>query len=251
MTVRISSPKPAGTAVAGHVLTPDTFSSNTLINAVGSMPNNGAVVITPNATVQTIPAGYHNGSGTVASAGTADPNNVAGNIRQGVTNYGVAGTFTGNATASAATILTGYTAGVNGGMVTGAAVEGVLIAGTQTIVENAGTYQTDATNGVGVYYRLGSRFTMKQRGVVRCSMSLESVTGNSTVAYAVVYKNGVQVGTVHSTTLSASFTVFTDDIAVSVGDYLEVWGQGVSGGSYAKINDWKLMADSSVFCTVS
>lgn len=58
------------TAVAGHVLTGDVFvtANGTVTN--GSMPNNGAVSTTLDATSNnqsyTVPAGYHNGSGTVS-----------------------------------------------------------------------------------------------------------------------------------------------------------------------------------------
>ncbi len=55
----------------------------------GTMPNNGAVTIAPGTAAQTIPAGYHNGSGTVAG----DGNLLAGNIRSGVDIFGVTGTL--------------------------------------------------------------------------------------------------------------------------------------------------------------
>jgi len=51
------------------------------------MPNNGAVTITPGAAEQTIAAGYHNGSGTVAG----DADLVASNIVSGVNIFGVTG----------------------------------------------------------------------------------------------------------------------------------------------------------------
>ena len=53
------------------------------------MPNNGAVTIAPTTTDQSIAAGYHNGSGTVQG----DPDLAAGNIKRGVTLFGVAGTL--------------------------------------------------------------------------------------------------------------------------------------------------------------
>lgn len=53
----------------------------------GNMTNRGAVTITPGTTNQAIPAGYHNGSGKVAG----DTNLTAGNIKSGVSIFGVAG----------------------------------------------------------------------------------------------------------------------------------------------------------------
>ena len=53
------------------------------------MPNNGAIAIAPTTTDQSIAAGYHNGSGTVQG----DPDLAAGNIKNGVNLFGVAGTL--------------------------------------------------------------------------------------------------------------------------------------------------------------
>jgi len=76
-----------GDAVAADVLTGKTFSNGTSSGIAGGMANNGAVTITPGTTAQTIAAGYHNGSGTVAG----DTNLVAANIVSGKTIFGVAG----------------------------------------------------------------------------------------------------------------------------------------------------------------
>ena len=53
------------------------------------MPNRGALTFTPGIAAQTIPAGYHNGSGTVVG----DTALTAGNIRDGAIIFGVAGSF--------------------------------------------------------------------------------------------------------------------------------------------------------------
>ena len=58
----------SGTATAANVLAGKTFSSAAGLGATGTMPNNGAVTITPGATSQSILAGYHSGSGTVGPA---------------------------------------------------------------------------------------------------------------------------------------------------------------------------------------
>ncbi|WML35337.1 phage tail protein [Clostridium sp. OS1-26] len=57
-----------GTATASQVLAPNTIGTETGI-VVGTMPNNGAVALTPSFTATVpIPAGYHNGSGYVNMA---------------------------------------------------------------------------------------------------------------------------------------------------------------------------------------
>lgn len=57
----------AVTAVAGDVLTGKTIVDSTGKVVAGAMPSNGAVnkTLTPTTVVYTVPAGYHNGKGTV------------------------------------------------------------------------------------------------------------------------------------------------------------------------------------------
>jgi hypothetical protein len=55
----------------------------------GTMPDNGAVTIVPTTTQQTIGMGYHDGSGTVEG----DADLTAGNIKGGVSVFGVDGTL--------------------------------------------------------------------------------------------------------------------------------------------------------------
>ena len=78
-----------GNATAADVLKDKTFSNDTSIGVRGTMTDNGAVTITPNACQQKIPAGYHNGEGKVKG----DSNLVASNIEKGVEIFGVTGTL--------------------------------------------------------------------------------------------------------------------------------------------------------------
>jgi hypothetical protein len=80
----------SGNAVAGDVLLNKTF-SNASGPATGSMPNIGAVTLTPGTTDQGIPAGYHSGAGKVFG----DAALTAGNIRQGASIFGVIGAYRG------------------------------------------------------------------------------------------------------------------------------------------------------------
>lgn len=92
---------------------------------VGSMTNNGAVsgTISTVAGQYSIPAGYHNGSGVVEIASAEQAKIVSGNIKNGVTILGISGSSTvidtADATATTSTILSGYTAYVNGSKLTG------------------------------------------------------------------------------------------------------------------------------------
>jgi len=59
------------------------------IELTGSMPNNGAVTLTPTTTQQTIAAGYHDGNGYVVG----DTDLISGNITSGVNLFGVDGAY--------------------------------------------------------------------------------------------------------------------------------------------------------------
>ena len=61
----------------------------------GSMPNNGAMNITPSTSEQSIPAGYTSGGTIGAVTSSIDSNIQAENIKAGVTILGVTGTYTG------------------------------------------------------------------------------------------------------------------------------------------------------------
>lgn len=59
--------KATGNAADGDVLLNKTYSNATGNNHTGTMPDNGAIIITPSTAAQTIPKGYHNGSGSVTA----------------------------------------------------------------------------------------------------------------------------------------------------------------------------------------
>jgi hypothetical protein len=109
-----------GTAQAQHVL--DNYTIGTESGLIeGTMPNNGpAVAETVNLTNQnqeyTIAQGSHSGLRKIKAVIT---NLAAGVIKAGVTVGGILGTFTSDATATAAQMLAGAKAYVNGVLVTG------------------------------------------------------------------------------------------------------------------------------------
>ena len=96
---QVTVPAVSGTATVGNVLKGKTFASASGVSLTGTMVDNGAVsqTLTPGGSY-TIPSGYHNGSGKITADTLA--NQTAG-------------------TASAAQILSGKTAWVNGAKVTG------------------------------------------------------------------------------------------------------------------------------------
>lgn len=86
----------SATALVGEILYGKTAGVNGSI-ITGTMPNNGAVTgaISALSTPYTVPAGYHDGTGTVSVDSTEAAKIIAGNIKSGVTILGVLGTYGG------------------------------------------------------------------------------------------------------------------------------------------------------------
>ena len=103
------------TAAAGHILSGKTAYVNGN-KVTGTIASKAAATYTPGTSNQIIAAGqYLSGAQTIAG----DADLVAGNIKKGVNIFGVTGTFTSDATATASLIASGKTAYVNGNKVTG------------------------------------------------------------------------------------------------------------------------------------
>ena len=97
-------------AVAGNILTGKTAYVNGN-KVTGVMPNNGAIseVIDEVDDVITVPAGYHDGSGTVSIDSTEQAKIIADNIKDGVQILGVTGTYTGEGVPTEQCDVTPYT----------------------------------------------------------------------------------------------------------------------------------------------
>ncbi len=97
----------SGDAVAGEILAGKKAWAGGA-EVTGTMPNVGQQNVTPGTSAQTITAGYHDGTGSVAG----DTDLVAGNIKKDVTIFGVTGTHEGEGgggTYNAAVPQTGQT----------------------------------------------------------------------------------------------------------------------------------------------
>ena len=102
-------------AVAGNILSGKTAYVNGS-KITGSMPSRSATTYTPGTSNQTIASGqYLSGAQTIKG----DANLVAANIAKGKSIFGISGTYTSDATATAADIKSGKTAYVNGIKITG------------------------------------------------------------------------------------------------------------------------------------
>lgn len=84
------------TAAVAEVLTGKTFYARGS-KLTGTMPDNDSISgeISDKNTPYTVPLGYHDGSGTVSIAAAEAAKLIGGNIKQGITILGVAGTYSG------------------------------------------------------------------------------------------------------------------------------------------------------------
>jgi len=113
------------TVTAGYISS--GTAGNVTVTLTANVTTKAAATITPGTSNQTIAAGTYL-TGTQTIAGDADL--VAGNIKSGVNIFGVSGTFTSDADATANDIISGATAYVDGELITGELVVNKYYTGT-------------------------------------------------------------------------------------------------------------------------
>lgn len=101
----------SATASASEILAGQVAFGSAGTALTGTMPNNGAVAGTIDdlSSPYTVPAGYHDGSGTVGVDSTEAAKIIPGNIKEGVEILGVTGTYTGEGVTAQAKTATPYT----------------------------------------------------------------------------------------------------------------------------------------------
>jgi hypothetical protein len=130
------------------------------VKVTGTMPNKGAITITPGAVNKPIPAGYHNGSGLVLG----DSDLISDNIKANADIFGVKGKSsvvdTADATAAASQILTGYFGYKNGVKVNGAMpiVNPDYADQLTSIAAVVGAYSGDGKNYAYLQYPLLNKY---------------------------------------------------------------------------------------------
>lgn len=103
------------TASASEILSGQTAYGSAGTKLTGTMPNRGAVsgTIDDVSTPYTVPAGYHDGSGTVSVDSAEAAKIIPANIKDGVQILGVTGTYTGEGVTAQTKQATPYTTAQN------------------------------------------------------------------------------------------------------------------------------------------
>lgn len=102
-------------------------------------------------------------------------------------------------------------------------------------------------------YSMMESFTVYKAGTYRVVLSVAAFTSHTT--YARIYRNGTAVGTARSVSGLGNSGVYTEDIAFSVGDTIEIWGRtsaagygvGVVCASIRAASAWHVSICSPVF----
>jgi len=199
-----------GDATAGEVLTGKIFSRSGASGLTGTMPDNGAVNITPTTTDQAIAAGYHNGSGKVQG----DTDLVTGNIKKDVNIFGVAGdpnvANTSSGDAVAGEIFNGKKVWVDGSEVTGTMTDNGAVAYTPTTTEQ--TVSAGYHNGSGKVQGDPDLTS----GNIKSGVSIFSVAGTSVQASGEATDAQVLTGITYSNASGASTGTMPDNGAVNI-----------------------------------
>jgi hypothetical protein len=214
--------KPSGTAVAG-----DLLNGKTAINAsgpfTGNMPDNGTKTYVPGAAAVPIADGKHTGSQVASVAGLT-----ASVVKQGSTVGGVAGTFTSDATVTAADVVNSVVAyGANGSRIVGTLTKGMPSASSNPLT--VARTQSSSNNSNTTYQKIKA-IQVHADSLYRVEYSFQTTSGGIT-AYARTYKNGVPLGSERYATTAGVPVTVDEDYYLVAGDVIELWTHGGGGNS--------------------
>lgn len=182
---------------------------------IGNMPELSGQNITPSTTDQYI-AGSQYLTGTQKIKG--DANLVAGNIKSGISIFGVMGTYTGSS---------------SGGSTTGSGLPSTITAGDTPVMASWTTSKvTNSSNETDT----GVSLTIKKAGTYRFKI-LASSSGNSysgsSYPTVYLYKNGSSVESASINT-SSTLSLPSFDVACAAGDIIKVYAKA-SGSSWSSV----------------
>jgi len=233
-----------GTATALEVLSGKTIGTEEGL-VTGTMPNRGAVNqnLTTEGQEYTIPAGYHNGLGKIKAVITGL---VASVIKAGATVGGIAGSFTNDATATAAQMLSGVIAYVKGNKITGTIpskgaqtytpgttnqtiAAGQYLSGVQTIAGSANLIPENIKDGVNIFGKIGALVDFTPTAVAGTELSvIDTVRANNMYSD---YKKIKEVRVMVTGKVSTRFKQGVSQNGSSQASKMRIYVNGVARGS--------------------
>ena len=226
-----------GDATVADVLIGKTFTSSAGLKVTGSISSKASATYTPGTADQTIASGqYLSGTQTIKG----DANLVAENIKSGVPIFGVEGSYTSDATATAEYIVKGKTAYVNGSKITGS-IEKVV----SKQVSGDGSSFTSDDNFIYSSFVPSSRMYIETTGFTMNLPLTTSNFGDATSADVTSGKTFTSAAGLKVTGTATSgssggiqaqhITSASDTITISGTGTVKVWGYGFSSsGTYNK-----------------
>lgn len=207
-----------GTATAAQVLAGHTFTNASSVGASGTMANQGAVSQRLDCGVSyTIPAGYHNGSGTVIANSLSSQT---------------------SATATAAQILSGKTGWVNGTKITGTMTDYSSNIQTVNSGSNSGTTTIDIPNGYHTYIKVNNA---NAYNAGYAAAGTDAYDNGYTDGYNDGYAEGYEIASSHA----AVSKIATFTAAARYESRAEI---GAELGSY---DYWTVYVEASLNCDVN
>ncbi|MDQ7094230.1 hypothetical protein REC12_11580 [Desulfosporosinus sp. PR] len=185
------------------------------VKLTGTIPSKTAQTYTPGTSAQTISAGqYLSGAQTISG----DANLIAANILSGKSIFGVSGSYPDYQ---------------------------LMTASDATLASSTTTVSTSSTSMAQVkQFRVTG-----PRGIIRVKFDFGSGNAGTTTS-AQVYKNGVAVGTLR-TTSSTTFVTYTEDISFSSGDYIQIYASTTSTMYGPQIKNYYLCGTLPTVMTIT
>jgi hypothetical protein len=226
------------TATAAGMLSGITAYVNGL-KITGTIPSKSAATITPGTTAQTIAAGqYLSGVQTIKG----DANLLGANILSGKTIFNVNGAILNKVGSGTVITPSGLDQAIPEGYYDGAVGSGKVAGITLSAGDNLlAAADTQVQTGAAGWLKIKEIQVVSHSGVVRVKYDGCKSSSSSSYPTCVIYKNGGQVGAMKDMTATySSFITYTEDIAVTAGDLIQLYGMRGDSSTYPIIKNFRL-----------
>ena len=206
------------------------------------------ITILPSTNTQAIPKGIYNTSGGIVQG---DENLVSGNIRGGVSIFGVSGNShvvnTSDANAVAQDIKSGKTAYVGGNKVTGT-LTGVTLTGSTDLLHHVGDGPWSGWGQDASYTNLIAAVKANGTGTIRLRASVAKWSGgggtNGTLRAKI---NGIVVWSIYGSTFQSYDTFTSENFNISINDVVSFYVGSSDSDIWGRAANISIRGTSSIF----